>query len=110
MKIKLDVSLNFWQIVAAWIPFKSKKYVSKWIKIRDAWISSMHIRYSNGMLRAHIVFKPACMLDQVHCSPFAAGLGISMRDLWDNLLIEIAEVENMRNVEELKIWLDTQIV
>ena len=112
MKVKLDYSsLSFWQVIASWIPFESKMYINTWAKIRDQWIGSMHISYSNdGMLKAHIVWKPACMLDQVHCNLFAISKGISMRDLWDNLLIGIAEVENMRNAEELKIWLDTQIM
>ena len=112
MKVKLDYSsLSFWQVIASWIPFKSKRYINRWAKIRDSWIGSMHISCSSyGMLKAHIVWKPACMLGQVYYIPFAISGGISMRDLWDNLLIEIAEVENMRNVEELKIWLDTQIV
>jgi len=82
----------------------------KWLKIRDAWIGSIHIDYSDGWLKARVVWKPACLLNQVHNNPFAIAKGISMRDLWDNFLSEIAKVENMRNVEELKIWLDTQII
>ena len=112
MKVKLDFSsLSFWQVLASWIPFNTKRYINRWAKVREPWISSMHISCSSdGMLKAHIICKPACMLDQVHSNPFAFARGISMRDLWDNLLSKIAKVENMRNVEELKIWLDTQVV
>lgn len=111
MKIKLDFrTLSFWQMIASWIPFESKRYIMKWLKIRDPWIGSIHIGYSNDRMKAHVILKPACMLNQVHSIPFTFARGISMRDLWDNLLVEIAEIENMRNAEELKIWLDTQIV
>lgn len=110
MKMKLDFrTLSIWRILASWIPFKSKKYIMKWLKIRDTWIGSIHIGYSNALLKAYVIWKP-CMLNQVHNNPFATAKGISMRDLWDNLLSEIAEVENMRNAEELKVWLDAQVV
>ena len=117
MKIKLlDLSLNFWQTIASWIPFKSKRYVKKWLKIRDAWINVVHLSYSDGNLKAYLVLNPECMINQVYNNHFAnaSGIsvvrGISMRDLWDNLLTIIAHIENMRNVDELKIWLDMQIV
>lgn len=110
MKIKLDLSLNFWQVIVSWIPFKSKRYIKKWLKIRDAWIHSVRLSYSDGWLKARVVLNPECMVNQVHGNQFADASGISMLDLWDNLLDAIAEIENMRNAEELKIWLDTQII
>ena len=110
MKMKLDFrTLSFWQMIASCIPFKSKRYIKKWLKIRDPWIGSIRIRYSDGWMKAYVILKPACMLNQVHNNPLIAK-GISMRDLWDNLLNQISEIENMRNAEELKIWLDTQII
>lgn len=110
MKVKFDFStLSIWHVIASWIPFKSKRYISKWAKIRKDWIGSIHLGCSNDSLRVHIIWKPNFMIDHVP-NPFVVTRGISMRDLWDNLLVEIAEVENMRNADELKIWLDTQVV
>ena len=110
MKMKLDFrTLSFWQMIAFWIPFESKRYIIKWLKIRDPWIGSIHIGYSDDWLKAHVIWKPACMLNQVHNNPLSVK-GISMRDLWGNLLNQISEIENMRNADELKIWLDTQVV
>ncbi len=110
MKMKLDFrTLSFWQMIASWIPFESKRYIKKWLKIRDPWIGSIHIGYSDDWLKAHVIWKP-CMLNQAHNNPFAIARGISIRDLWDNLLNQISEMENMRNVDELKIWLDTHDV
>lgn len=110
IKVKLDMSLSFWQMIASWISFESKRYIKKWLKIRDPWIGSIHIGYSDDWLKAHVIWKPACMLNQVRNYHFTIARGISMRDLWDNLLNQISEIENMRNVDELKIWLDTQVV
>lgn len=92
-------------MIASWIPFKSKRYIAKWANIRKDWIENIYITtFNNNTLRAYVSWKS----NFTYFNSFTEG--ISMRDLWDNLLNQISEIENMRNVEELKIWLDTQII
>ena len=112
MKVKLDYnSLSLWQVIASYFPFKSKKYIAKWTRWRKDRFNCVEVWCDeDGVLRADIQLdrNVSTMLDWLNLCRLTLTIckGISMRDLWDNLLKRIALYENMRNTEELCIWLD----
>ncbi len=112
MKVKLDYnSLSLWQVIASHFPFKSKKYIAKWAALRkDKFRHILVWCNEDGVLSANVQinFDVSTMFDWLNLYRSPICRGISMRDLWDNLLKRIALHENMRNVEELCIWLDMQ--
>lgn len=112
MKVKLDYnSLSLWQVIASHFSFKSKKYIAKWAHLRKDKFNHVSVWCNeDGVLSAEILLdrNTNTMLDWLRLCRLTVCTGISMRDLWDNLLKRIALHENMRNAEELCIWLDMQ--
>ena len=100
-------TFNIAEAIAAFIPFKSKKYVKKLGKVCLNDISKIFVEHDcQNSLKATIVqYRDITAYGKDMPSPMYA-YGISFRDLWDNVLEELAKLKNMKNAEELCIWLD----
>ena len=93
------------QMLAALIPIKAKKYVMKWAA-RSSNDNIVSVRCIDDADKSICI----CIFQPFPCngnlpSPIYAT-GISFKDAWENALSMIAEAENMKNAEELCIWLD----
>ena len=90
--------------IISWFPPKCRDYVKKWIDTRNdityAKIGSGR-KTSKVMIEIgfqHPPFPDVLSIKYVH--------GSSMHDIWRKCLNAIAKQENMRNADELCIWLD----
>ena len=98
-------TFSIWEIIATFFPYHAKKYVMKWMKYRNDWIYSITVGHSLNDIEIQ-----ACLILKFGIgfrmpNPITA-YGMSFRVVWENMLNNIAELENMKNVEELCIWLD----
>ena len=94
------------EAVLALLPHKAKTYVKKWADLKSDIVKS--IRVSNSMSRdapIEVILELDVKNYSAAPNPLLAK-GISFRDAWENLLDVIAKLENMKNAEELCIWLD----
>lgn len=78
----------------------------KWMKHRSDWVDHVMLRHASN---DDIEIQMVLMLKNVHShrmpNPMTA-YGMSFSVAWENMLNNIAELENMKNAEELCIWLD----
>lgn len=104
-------TFNIAEAIAAFIPFKSKKYVKKLGKVCPDDIHKIFIEHDcQNNLKATIVQYHDITTHDMDMPRPMYVYGISMRDLWDNMLEELAKLKNMKNAEELCIWLDMKDV
>lgn len=100
-------TLNIAEAIAAFIPFKLKKYVKKFGKVCPDDIYKIFVEHDcQNNLKATIVQYCDITTHDVGMPRPMYAYGISMRDMWNNVLEELAKLKNMRNVKELCIWLD----
>lgn len=78
-------------------PSKTKKYLNKWLKLKENDIDEVEIYTSV------IHYKPIVFIRWKH--PFQDFTVFLFKDALDS----IAKIENMRNADELCIWLDMRI-
>lgn len=110
--MEIDYALHTFNIAeafAACIPFRSKKYVKKLGKVCPNDIYKIFVEHDcqNNLKATLVQYCDITTHDMDMPSPMYV-YGISMRDLWDNVLEELAKLKNMKNAEELCIWLDTK--
>lgn len=91
--------------IKSWFPCRHRHYAMKWMKLKDTVTNVKFMRGTNGM--------PVCMVVIFcHTSWYSTLPSIthihssSVRNAWKDFLDMIAEHENMRNADELCIWLD----
>lgn len=109
MKVRYDwESFSLLQKLMALMPFKAKRYVMKWLRVRgDKYTSRIDIYQ---MPKCKIVTFDALVSKWTPSNAFIVSpiyaSAASFKQLWESLLAGISKLENMRNVEELCIWLD----
>ena len=104
-------TFNIAEAISTLVPFKSKKYVKKFGKVCPDDMSNVYIKHDcQNNLKATIVQYCDITTHVMDMPKPIYAYGISMRDLWDNMLEALAKHKNMRNAEELCIWLDMQDV
>ena len=96
MKIKyVECSVrpvNLFAFIKSLFPAKWKRYVLKWASLKKNMVN--HILVSSCNL-----FKPLCI-------EIALNNGRTIYSSVDKVLNDISDFENMRNADELCIWLD----
>lgn len=108
MNIKYDWStLSVWEMLAAFIPFHAKRYLNKLDDISDYKIA-IAIDHADDLIKAKVYLstKDSQVLMQRQCCLL---YGISIMDLWDKILDQLANYENMKNAEELCVWIDMKV-
>jgi len=90
--------------IISWFPSKCRDYVKKWM---DARSDITYAKIGSGQKTSKVMieigfqhpsFSDVLSIKYVH--------GSSMHDIWRKCLNAIAKQENMRNADELCIWLD----
>ena len=104
-------TFNVAEAIAAFIPFKSKKYVKKLGKVCPNDIYKIFVEHDcQNNLKATIVQYRDITTHIIDMPSPMYAYGISMRDMWDNVLDTLAKYKNMKSAEELCIWLDMKDV
>lgn len=98
--------------IISWFPSKCRDYVKKWI---DARSDITYVKIGSGWnVKIGSGWKTSKVMIEIgfQHSSFPSILGIkcvhgsSMHDIWRKCLNAIVKHENMRNADELCIWLD----
>lgn len=106
MKDRFHISYNYEslgliELFTTFIPFKAKKRLIQWATLKKDVIDKIVVQDNDFSLEMTVYFKvPGLMSFQAHGSSFA--------ELWDEAMRAVVEFENMRNIEELCIWLDSK--
>lgn len=98
-------TFNIAEAISTLMPFKSKKYVKKFGIACPDDIHKIFIEHDcQDNLKATLI--QWCNIIPLSVPSPIYVYGISMQDLWDNMLKMLAKFKNMRNTEEFCIWLD----